>query len=104
MGAQDISQLKPQFDALGARLVLIGYEDVGAKEFMDGNFWHGDLYIDRPHAVFKALGTKSAGLWTLASPKVISGIRKALKMGVPSNQQGATTDPTLGGTYVVSNG
>mmetsp|Transcript_83605 Transcript_83605/g.261206 ORF Transcript_83605/g.261206 Transcript_83605/m.261206 type:complete len:159 (+) Transcript_83605:193-669(+) len=104
MGAQDIAQLKPQFDALGARLVLVGYEDVGAQEFLDGKFWEGDVFIDTPHAVFKALGTQTAGLWTLAKPSVIAGIRKAASKGVPANQKGGTTDPTLGGTYVVHEG
>mmetsp|Transcript_133788 Transcript_133788/g.416124 ORF Transcript_133788/g.416124 Transcript_133788/m.416124 type:complete len:158 (+) Transcript_133788:202-675(+) len=104
MGAQEITQLKPQFDALGAHLVLVGYEDTGAQEFLDGKFWEGDVYIDKPHAVFKALGTKTAGLWTLATPSVLAGIRKAASKGVPKNMSGGTTDPTLGGTYVVSGG
>mmetsp|Transcript_113953 Transcript_113953/g.317331 ORF Transcript_113953/g.317331 Transcript_113953/m.317331 type:complete len:156 (-) Transcript_113953:60-527(-) len=104
MGAQDIAQLKPKFDELGAQLVLVGYEDVGAQEFLDGKFWQGELLVDKPHAVFKALGTQSAGLWTLAKPSVVAGIRRASALGVPADMKGATNDTTLGGTYIVNEG
>mmetsp|Transcript_57875 Transcript_57875/g.134839 ORF Transcript_57875/g.134839 Transcript_57875/m.134839 type:complete len:156 (-) Transcript_57875:53-520(-) len=104
MGAKDIAQLKPQFDELGTNLVLVGYEDVGAQEFLDGGYWQGEVFVDAPHAVFKALSTRSAGLWTLATPSVIAGIRRATAMGIHANQKGSNLDPTLGGTYVVNDG
>lgn len=105
MGAQDIAKLKPQFDELGVRLVCIGYEDVGAQEFLDGKYWEGELLIDQPQAVFKALNTKSAGLHTLAFPSVINGLRRASGLGISANQEGNNlTDGRLGGTYVVHNG
>eukprot|EP00747_Dinoflagellata_sp_TGD_P193352 gnl/TRDRNA2_/TRDRNA2_59394_c0_seq1.p2 gnl/TRDRNA2_/TRDRNA2_59394_c0~~gnl/TRDRNA2_/TRDRNA2_59394_c0_seq1.p2 ORF type:complete len:153 (+),score=32.13 gnl/TRDRNA2_/TRDRNA2_59394_c0_seq1:247-705(+) len=104
MHAQEISSLKPKLDELGARLVLIGYEEEGAQEFIDGKFWDGDLLIDAPHAAFKALGTQSAGLWTLAKPSVVKELMRANREGVPTNFNGGTKDPTLGGTYIVNNG
>lgn len=104
MGAQDIAQLKPKFDELNAKLICVGYEDVGAQEFLDGKFWQGELLVDQPHAVFQALGTRKVGLWTLGSPSVVSALSKAMRMGIPKNFEGSTLDGTLGGTYVVSNG
>mmetsp|Transcript_4845 Transcript_4845/g.9894 ORF Transcript_4845/g.9894 Transcript_4845/m.9894 type:complete len:127 (+) Transcript_4845:293-673(+) len=85
-------------------MVLVGYEDVGAQEFLDEKFWawNEDVFIDTPHDVFKALKANTAGLWTLAKPSVMFGMFQARR--VKTNFEGGTKDPWLGGTYVVSGG
>ena len=40
------SSLKPELDARGIALAGVGLEPLGVKEFVEGGYFDGDLYID----------------------------------------------------------
>ncbi|XP_067359666.1 prostamide/prostaglandin F synthase isoform X5 [Channa argus] len=56
--ASEISKLEPDLQASGVALVGIGPEDVGLKEFMEGGFFKGSIYVDEPKKCYKDLGFK----------------------------------------------
>ena len=43
MGARKLSALRPTMDANGVNMVAIGLEQLGAQEFIDGNFFDGGV-------------------------------------------------------------
>ena len=45
MGARKLSALRPTMDANGVNMVAIGLEQLGAQEFIDGNFFDGGVCV-----------------------------------------------------------
>ncbi len=43
-GARKLSALRPTMDANGVNMVAIGLEQLGAQEFVDGNFFDGGVF------------------------------------------------------------
>lgn len=43
MGARKLSALRPTMDANGVNMVAIGLEQLGAQEFVDGDFFDGGV-------------------------------------------------------------
>uniref|UniRef100_A0A8C5PGM6 Prostamide/prostaglandin F synthase n=1 Tax=Leptobrachium leishanense TaxID=445787 RepID=A0A8C5PGM6_9ANUR len=56
--AKEVSKLQESFEQHQIRLVGVGPEDVGLKEFLDGNFFSGEIYIDEAKQSYKELGFK----------------------------------------------
>lgn len=50
--------LKPLLDKHNVRLVGIGMDQVGLDDFVEGNYFAGELYIDPGKETYKALGYK----------------------------------------------
>ncbi|XP_034809501.1 prostamide/prostaglandin F synthase isoform X1 [Pan paniscus] len=65
--AQDLSSLAGLLDQHGVRLVGVGPEALGLQEFLDGDYFEGELYLDESKQLYKELGFKR--LWTQASPE-----------------------------------
>ncbi|PNJ47894.1 FAM213B isoform 7, partial [Pongo abelii] len=65
--AQDLSSLAGLLDQHGVRLVGVGPEALGLQEFLDGDYFAGELYLDESKQLYKELGFKR--LWTQASPE-----------------------------------
>ncbi|XP_064611365.1 prostamide/prostaglandin F synthase-like [Liolophura sinensis] len=59
-----MSTLKPQLDAHQVRLVGIGLEELGVEEFVEGNFFSGELYIDLKKECYQNLGFKRLGFFS----------------------------------------
>lgn len=57
----EISKLLPVLDKNGVRLFAVGLEDFGYEEFVQGNYFKGDLYIDIDEASYKEIGYKKYG-------------------------------------------
>ncbi|KAK2861948.1 hypothetical protein Q5P01_001481 [Channa striata] len=53
--ASEISKLEPDLQASGIALVGIGPEEVGLKEFIEGGFFKGSIYVDEPKKCYKDL-------------------------------------------------
>jgi hypothetical protein len=47
------STLKPELDAHGVALAGIGLEELGLEEFLAGNYFNGDLYLDVDKSCYK---------------------------------------------------
>ena len=58
MGARKLSALKPTMDANGVNMVAIGLEQLGAQDFVNGNFFDGGVcvYITHVHVHLPAMG------------------------------------------------
>ncbi|XP_054772120.1 prostamide/prostaglandin F synthase-like [Lytechinus pictus] len=106
MGSRDLTHLKPRLDAANVRMVAIGMEETGAKEFLESGFWKGELYIDRQKKIYGVLNferytfmTIIACLFTKRSREAIS---KAKSQGISGNMSGDTLQ--MGGTLVIDKG
>ncbi|XP_041809539.1 prostamide/prostaglandin F synthase [Chelmon rostratus] len=56
--ASEISKLEPDLTASGVVLVGIGPEELGLKEFKEGGFFKGSVYVDEQKKSYKDLGFK----------------------------------------------
>lgn len=59
--AMEISKIIPQLKENNVRLFAVGLEDFGHEEFIQGNYFKGDLYIDIDEASYKEIGYKKYG-------------------------------------------
>ena len=78
------------------RLVGVGHDEPGLDEFVAGGFWDGDLLLDEPRALYKALDTKQGSLWGLLAPSTWKAGQAA--GDVPGNLEGDGLQ--LGGVWV----
>lgn len=53
MGARKLSTLKPTMDANGVNMVAIGLEQLGAQDFVNGNFFDGGMCMHNACACAK---------------------------------------------------
>ncbi|KAG8007693.1 Prostamide/prostaglandin F synthase [Nibea albiflora] len=56
--ASEISKLEPDLRASRVALVGVGPEEFGLKEFKEGGFFKGSIYIDEQKKTYKDLGFK----------------------------------------------
>ncbi|XP_073324497.1 prostamide/prostaglandin F synthase [Pagrus major] len=56
--ASEISKLEPDLRASGVALVGVGPEELGLKEFKEGGFFKGSIYIDEHKKSYKDLAFK----------------------------------------------
>ncbi len=79
LAAREISAIKPMLDEAGVKLFGVGVEELGAQEFIDGNFFFGgdELYVDIGKASFEALGFQNFGICGLFSAVFSSASRTA---------------------------
>lgn len=57
----EISKLVPVLNQNNVRLLAVGLEEFGYEEFVQGNYFTGDLYIDIDEASYKQIGYKKYG-------------------------------------------
>lgn len=57
----EISKLLPALNKNNIRLIAVGLEDFGYEEFVQGNYFKGELYIDIDEASYKEIGYKKYG-------------------------------------------
>eukprot|EP01121_Diplochlamys_sp_Union-15-3_P021974 TRINITY_DN920_c0_g1_i1.p1 TRINITY_DN920_c0_g1~~TRINITY_DN920_c0_g1_i1.p1 ORF type:complete len:183 (+),score=34.29 TRINITY_DN920_c0_g1_i1:162-710(+) len=105
MGAKHLSDLKPQFDKLGVKLVAIGVESFGMAQFIEGKYWLGDLYIDQNKQCYKCLNFPRKTILSgfgLLDKRVWAATKQAEKEGFPMNYKGDGLQ--LGGTIILGPG
>ncbi|CAH8565635.1 unnamed protein product [Heterobilharzia americana] len=104
--AKNLSQLKPALDARNIKLIGITFDKDGVQEFIDGQFFDGDLYLDVERKTYKALEYKKvsacSGLSSLFSKagRALNSKVKAAK--IPGNMSGDGWQ--TGGLLVVEKG
>jgi prostamide/prostaglandin F2alpha synthase len=54
-GAKELSRLTPILDPYCIKNIGVGLEDFGLEEFVEGNFFTGDLYVDIEKKTFKGM-------------------------------------------------
>ncbi|KAM4704261.1 prostamide/prostaglandin F synthase [Rhinophrynus dorsalis] len=104
--AKEIGKLKESFDSNQIRLIGIGPEDVGLKEFLDGNFFNGEIYLDESKQSYKDLGFKRYNALSVVpaalGKKVREVVTKANADGIQGNFHGDLLQS--GGMLIVSKG
>lgn len=106
LGAREISALKPILDQHDTKLIGVGLEKLGVEEFMEGNFFNGDLYVDVGKKSYQALGFKTTGYMSLI-PAILGSVARSMQsrakaLGLPSNMVGDGFQK--GGALIVEKG
>ena len=100
--AAELTELRPEFEAAGARLAVVTGTDVGAQEFTDAVWQGGDIYVDSAETFKRALGGKARQNWNILRPSVMRNIVGFVKRFGHDEQD--IKDPKtqmLGGTLVL---
>lgn len=106
LSAKQLSLIKPQLDANNVRLVGIGLEEVGLEQFIQGDFFNGELYIDTKKQCYKKLGFKRLNVLSIFPSVLSKSSREALNKAKQENISGDFRGDGFqnGGTLVVAPG
>lgn len=110
--AKELSTISPLLTAHGVKNVGIGLEPLGLEDFLAGNYFNGELYVDIEKKTYKEIGYKRYGycamLWDFFSkPTMDKAKENKAKDNLPYDfkgdgfQQGGTLIITKGGTEVI---
>lgn len=101
-----LSELKPEFESMGIKLLAVGFEEIGFGDFISGGYWNWDILIDKERNTYSALALKrtpvAAGIFDLMSGATIAALSAAQKAGIRGDLRGDGFQ--LGGTFVVEKG
>ncbi|KAM9813821.1 prostamide/prostaglandin F synthase [Neosynchiropus ocellatus] len=104
--ASEVSKLEPDLKANGVSLVGIGPEEFGMKEFKDGGFFKGSIYVDEQKKCYKDLGFKRYSAISVVpaalGKKVRDAAAKANADGITGNFSGDLLQS--GGMLIVAKG
>jgi len=104
--ATELSEVKPQLDAHNIRLCGVGLEELGLKEFQEGGYFTGDLFVDIDKKSFKDLEFRRYNAVTilggLAAKETRQALSKSNARGIKGNFQGDGMQ--TGGLLIVSAG
>ncbi|KAL8198490.1 UNVERIFIED_CONTAM: hypothetical protein K2H54_013350 [Gekko kuhli] len=104
--AKEASKLKEPLESHGVRLVGVAPESVGLKDFLDGNYFKGELYLDEAKQCYSDLGFKRYNALSIVPAALGKPVRevvsKANAEGVHGNFSGDLLQS--GGMLIVSQG
>ncbi|MBN3307681.1 PGFS synthase, partial [Amia calva] len=104
--AAEVSKLKEDLSENGVALVGIGPEETGLREFKEGGFFKGDVYIDEKKQCYKDLGFKRYGALSVVPAALGKKVRdvatKANAQGIQGNFSGDLLQS--GGMLIVDRG
>lgn len=104
--ASEISKLEPDLTASGVALVGVGPEELGLKEFKEGGFFKGSIYIDEQKKTYKDLGFKRYTAISVVPAALGKKVRdiaaKAKAEGIQGNFSGDLLQS--GGMLIVAKG
>jgi len=105
-GAKELSLLTPLLASHNVTNVGVGLEEFGLKDFVDGGFFNGDLYVDVGKKTYTDIGYKRYGMMgvmmSLFNKKARDAMAKNRQENLPSDLKGDGLQ--TGGTLVVSKG
>ncbi|XP_028262010.1 prostamide/prostaglandin F synthase [Parambassis ranga] len=104
--ASEISKLEPDLRASGVALVGVGPEEFGLKEFKEGGYFKGSVYVDEQKKTYKDLGFKRYTAISVVpaalGKKVRDAAAKASAEGIQGNFSGDLLQS--GGMLIVAKG
>lgn len=104
--ASEVSKLEPELRASGVALVGVGPEELGLKEFKEGGFFRGSIYIDEQKKTYKDLGFKRYTAISVVPAAIGKKVRdvaaKAKAGGIQGNFSGDLLQS--GGMLIVAKG
>ncbi|XP_067094491.1 prostamide/prostaglandin F synthase [Osmerus mordax] len=104
--AAEVSKLEPDLKASGVALVGIGPEETGLKEFKEGGFFKGDIYVDEKKQSYKDLGFKRYNALSVVPAALGKKVRDVTAKANAQGIQGNFTGDLLqsGGMLIVAKG
>ncbi|XP_059185078.1 prostamide/prostaglandin F synthase [Centropristis striata] len=104
--AAEISKLEPDLAANGVALVGVGPEDFGLKEFKEGGFFKGSIYVDEQKKCYKDLGFKRYTALSVVPAALGKKVRDAAAKASAGGIQGNFSGDLLqsGGLLIVAKG
>jgi len=92
LAAAEVSAIKPVLDSNDVKLIGVGLEELGVQEFIDEQYFKGDLYIDTEKKSYNSLGFKRFGFLGLF-PAILSSAARAAQsrsksLGMSGNMAG----------------
>ncbi|ODN01167.1 Prostamide/prostaglandin F synthase [Orchesella cincta] len=104
--AKELSTLTPLLASHGVKNIAVGLENFGLDEFVEGQFFNGDLYVDVDKKTYKDIGYKRFGtigvLMSLFGKAARDRIAQNRQENLPSNLKGDGLQN--GGTLVIAKG
>ncbi|CAG9789981.1 unnamed protein product [Diatraea saccharalis] len=79
--AKELGEIAPVLEKHNVKLVGVGVEEVGSKEFVDGNYFDGDLYYVENLSTYQSLGFKRFNVITILTSLLWKQSREALSKG-----------------------
>ncbi|KAA0707503.1 Prostamide/prostaglandin F synthase [Triplophysa tibetana] len=104
--AAEVSKLEKDLKANGVALIGVGPEDLGLKEFTDGGFLKGEIYIDEKKQCYKDLGFKRYNAINIVPAAMGKKVREIASKASAEGIQGNFSGDLLqsGGMLVVAKG
>lgn len=79
-------------DANGVNMVAIGLEQLGAQDFVNGNFFDGEVYVDEGKKSYRDLGYKRftwLSIWTALLSRISrAAVTESKRMNISGNLSG----------------
>ncbi|XP_053620639.1 prostamide/prostaglandin F synthase-like isoform X2 [Plodia interpunctella] len=79
--AKELGEIAPVLKENNIKLVGVGVEEIGSKEFVDGKFFDGDLYYVENQSTYQTLGFKRFNLVTIITSLFWKQSRDAIFKG-----------------------
>jgi len=76
--AMELSALHPVLTAHDVRLVGIGLEELGVAEYVNGEYFSGELYLDFNRQSYTALGYRRPSIFSLIKSMFSKSAREAI--------------------------
>ncbi|XP_028303021.1 prostamide/prostaglandin F synthase [Gouania willdenowi] len=104
--ASEISKLEADLKAAGVALVGIGPEEFGLKEFKEGGFFKGSIFVDEQKKSYKDLGFKRYTALSVVPAALGKKVRDAASKASAEGIQGNFSGDLLqsGGMLIVAKG
>ncbi|XP_034609059.1 prostamide/prostaglandin F synthase isoform X2 [Trachemys scripta elegans] len=101
--AKETSKLKELLDSHNVRLIGVGPESVGLQEFIDGNYFKGELYLDETKQCYNDLGFKRYNALSIVPAALGKPVREVVTKANADGIQGNFSGDLLqsGGTIIV---
>ncbi|KAI9297352.1 hypothetical protein K502DRAFT_340274 [Neoconidiobolus thromboides FSU 785] len=105
--AKVLSNYKKEFEKLNVRVIGIGFDELGLKEWTENKFWDYELYMDKPRTLYKYLNFNRHNYWsgivTLFGDEEQRASRACKERGITGNML-VGDGFQLGGTYLLDQG
>lgn len=104
--AAEVSKLEKDLTSNGVALVGVGPEELGLKEFKDGGFLKGEIYIDEKKQCYKDLGFKRYNAINIVPAAMGKQVREIASKASAEGIQGNFSGDLLqsGGMLIVAKG
>uniref|UniRef100_A0AAQ5YP37 Prostamide/prostaglandin F synthase n=1 Tax=Amphiprion ocellaris TaxID=80972 RepID=A0AAQ5YP37_AMPOC len=104
--ASEVSKLEPELRASGVGLVGVAPEEFGLKEFKEGGFFKGSIYVDEQKKSYKDLGFKRYTALSVVPAALGKKVRDAASKASAEGIQGNFSGDLLqsGGMLIVAKG